>query len=399
MPGTRCINGQELAHMYKRLGPRKTIQHLKESLEKGHLRPTDFSLKDLAENLVDNGREWVRTMHAGKSESYRLLEAGAVDYSHFSNITGQIFFTEIKKSYEDEEFVFSKLIPTVTSTILDSEKIAGIGDMGDGFDTPLEEEEAYPHMRVSEDYYEIGAKKKRGRIIAVTKEAIAGDKTGILLDRCQRLGFYLGLNKEKRLIDALIDENGGAKSMTLGGHRYHWRGTSYATFQTSTPYINAIASGNGLNDWTSVEALELILAAITDPFTGEPILITPKHIVVTPDKKHTAYRIMNATNVQTHVGGYATSGNLQDYHAPSPLDPYKVVTSRLLKARLATDTDWFLGDVTKAVKYYENWGITTSSMGAGTEAEFERDIVQRHKVSERGQAAVVEPRVIGRSKA
>lgn len=379
--------------MYQRLGPRKTVRHLEESLEKKHLRPQDFSIRELAESLVPNGREWVYSMNPGKSGFSHLLEAGSVDYSHFSNITGQIFFTMVKESYEDEEFVFSKLVPTKTSTILDTEKVPGIGNMGDEFSKPLEEGQAYPHLGVAEDYIEIAAKRKRGGIVAVTKEAIAGDKTGILLERCQRLGFYLGLNKEKRIIDAIIDENDGDTSITNGGHRYHWKGTSYATYQASSPWIN-LATSNALVDWTDVEAAELKLAAITDPYTGEPILVQPTHLVVTPDLKHTAYRIMAATNVQTHAGGYATSGNLQDYHAPSPLDPYKVLTSRLLKARLATDTTWFLGNPSKAFSYFENWGIQTAQQGSGSEDEFNRDIVMKFKASERGAMATMEPRLM-----
>lgn len=398
MPGTRCISGRELAHLYKRLGPRRTIQHLEEALEKKLLKPQDFSIRDLAENLVENGREWVYSMNPGKSGFHHLLEAGTVDYGHFSNITGQIFFTMVKEAYEDEEFVFSKLIPTKPSTILDTEKIPGIGNMGDQFATPLAEGEAYPHVNVVEDYIEVAAKQKRGRIIAVTKEAIAGDKTGVLLERCQRLGFYLGLNKEKRLIDCVIDENAGAVSITAGGHRYHWKGTSYATYQATSPWINSVTS-NALNNWKNVESVELKLAAITDPYTGEPILIQPTHLIVTPDLKHTAYRIMQATNVQTHSGGYATTGELQDYHAPSPLDPYKILTSRLLKARLATDTSWFLGNPSKAFAYFENWGIQTAQQGAGSEDDFNRDVVMKFKASERGAAATIEPRLMAKSAA
>lgn len=397
MPGTRCINARELRQLYDRLGAKRTVQHLSEALQNRHLRPSDFSIRDLAESLVPGGNEWVANMRA-KSGRASLMEAGTVDYSAFSNITGQIFFTEIREHYEDEAFVFSKLIPTKPSKILDTEKIPGIGGAGDKFGSPVEEGEAYPSLQVVEDYQEIAGKRTRGGIINVTRLAVEGDRTGQLLEHCQKIGFYLGLNKEKRIIDALIDENGGATSITAGGHRYHWRGTSYATYQTTTPWINKKTS-NGLTDWTKVEQLELQLAGITDPFTGEPVMIKPTHLIVAPDLLHTANRILTATNVQTHVGGYATSGNLQDYHAPSPLSPYKVASSRLLKARLATDTDWFLGAPEKAIAYYENWPVTVTQLGAGSEMEFTHDVILRVKASERGAAAVVNPRLIAKSSA
>ena len=61
--------------------------------------------------------------------------------------------------------------------------------------------------------------------------------------------------------------NGGAKSAALGGHRYHWKGTSYGTYQTTTPWVN-VATSAGLVDWTDVEAAWLLLAQMVDPYTG-----------------------------------------------------------------------------------------------------------------------------------
>lgn len=394
----RAISGRDLRRMYETKGARQTTHLLMEALEKKELRPTDFSIRDLFESLVENGRELAYHMQPHKASRWHLLEAGSVDYSHFSNITGQIFFTMVKESYTSEEFVFSKLIPTKPSTILDTEKVPGIGDMGDQFANALEEGQAYPHLGVVEDYIEIAAKRKRGGIIAVTKEAIAGDKTGNLLDRCQKLGFFLGLNKEKRLIDATIDGNSGAASITAGGHRYHWKGTSYATYQASTPWANA-ATTNALASWENVQNAELKLAAMTDPYTGEPIMIQPTHLIVPPDLKHTAYRIMQATDVRTAAGGFATSGNLQQYYAPSPLDPYQVISSRLFKARMTAASQtaastWYFGNPAKAFGYFSNWDIVTATQGAGSEDEFNRDIVMKFKASERGAAATLEPRLM-----
>src|SRR6185312_9512760 len=264
-----------------------------------------------------------------------LLEAGTVDYSAFSNITGQIFYTQVKEAYDDEEFVFSKIVPTKGTPLQDTEKVPGIGNMGDQFSSPITEGDEYPYLGVVEDYIEIGAKHKRGGIIGITREAVVGDRTGLLLERCQRMGYYLGLNKEKRIIDTLIDGNEMAQSITANGSRYHWKGTSYASYQATSPWVN-LKTSNPLADWTSVQNAELQLAAITDPYTGEPIMIQPTHVIVPPDLKHTAQRIVTAQEVRTTSPGLATSGGVQQYTAANPMsDAYKVVTSRLLKARLA----------------------------------------------------------------
>ena len=370
-------------------------QHLTEALRAKKIHPTDFSIRELAEAYM--GREWVESLHPKHGMARPVLEAdgAAVALSDFGNITGQIFFNTVKEAYDNEEFVFSKLVPTRPSTIIDSmEKIPGISGVGDEFSV-IGEGGEYPNFGVSEDYQEISVKQKRGGLVPVTKEAVLGDRTGVLLDRAKSVGFYLGLNREKRIIDALIDENAGAKSAALGGHRYHWRGTTYATHQATTPWVNVVSS-NALASWVSVESAWLKLAAIVDPFTQEPILIKPTHLVVTPQLEATAWRILHTTNVQTHFGGYATSGTLQDQHAPSPVAAVfgnlQIASSRLLAARAATDTDWWLSNPSKQCAYFSIWDVLTEEAPANNREMFHRDIVHIVKVSEMGCAATIEPR-------
>ena len=71
----------------------------------------------------------------------------------------------------------------------------------------------------------------------VTKEAIFFDRTNLVLGRAAEVGEVLGLNKEKRLIDLVIGET----------NNYKWKGASYDTYQSSTPWINVL-TGNELAD-------------------------------------------------------------------------------------------------------------------------------------------------------
>ncbi len=403
MPGTRCISGRELRQQYTKLGPKKATAHLMEALDKGWLKPSDFSVRDLAENFTKGGREWVNSMNPGKAGNYHLLEAGAVEYGAFSNITGQIFYTAVKEAYEMEQFIFSKLVETKMSTLPDTEKIPGFGDIGDQLETPVKEGDPYPYVGVVEDFIHVGPKRKRGGIIAVTKEAVFGDRTGYLLERCKRIGEFLGYSKEIRIIDTLLDGNAMAASIYAGGSRYHWKNTSYATYQSSTPWIN-VKTSNALADWTNVQAAELIQAAITDPYTGLPILVEATHIIVPPDLKHTAQRIVTASEVRTTSPGFATSGSPQTYTAPNPVaDAYSVVSSRIFKARMVAAgspfvgaSTWLFGNPKKSVAYFANWNAQTKTMGAGSEADFERDVVLRTRVDEKGHPAWLEPRYMVR---
>ena len=79
---------------------------------------------------------------------------------------------------------------------------------------------------------------------------------------------------------------------------------------------------------------------------------------------------------------------------------YQVQESRLMYRRLLAagvtnpQAVWFLGDLQKAFAYMENWPITVSQSTLNSEAEFTQDIVVRFKASERGAAAVLNPRYV-----
>lgn len=360
----------------------------RETLVSGSRKPHEFSLRHLFEEFVPDGRELAASWNPRHGGGVSLLEAGdAVQTSAFANITGQIVYSAILEKYASEEFVFSRLIPT-QPTQFNGEKIPGIGQMGDEAEE-VGEAQPYPRVGVHEDWIETPQTKKRGMIDAITKEAVFFDRTGVLLDRCREVGEWLGVNKEKRAIDCVIDENTTA-------HRYKWRGTTHATYQTGTPWDNVTAS-NPLVDWTDIDAAEQTMAALTDPNTGEPILIVPKHLIVTRSLLYTARRIVEATTLKVATPGYATGGNPTETETGNPISGYTVVSSLLLSGRLATDTDWFIGDVTKLARYMENWPLSVVQAPANGEAEFERDVVAQFKSSERGAYATTEPRAMGKS--
>ncbi len=406
MPGTRLIEARDIRRGCEIEGPQKTAERLEKALDKKDIRPRDFSIRELAEGFM--GNEWVDNLHPKRGRAYgkqELLEAdeAAVSYSHFSHITGQIFFNAVKESYEydSENFPFSKVIPTKPTNIIDMEKIPGISQVGDEFSV-IQEGAEYPNFGVSEDYIEIAAKQKRGGIVPVTKEAIFGDKTGVLLDRCRNVGFWLYYNKEKRIIDCVIDENAGAVSAAHGGHRYHWKGTSYATYQTTTPWDNVTAT-NALVDWTDVENAWLTLVGITDPYTGEPIMQNPTHIIVTPQLAATAWYILHSMEVRVHAGGYNASATVQEHGTPLPLQGIglqnlQLLTSQLLASRAATDTDWWLGAPGRAFSYFECWGVEPEEAGPQSREGFHRDVVMQFKVSEMGTPATEEPRFMTESR-
>lgn len=371
--------------------PDKFFGDFREALHSKQIRidqyQTDFGIRDLFEQFIPGGREIVDSWNPGQGEGgISLVEAGdAVNTTAFSNITGQIVYSAIMDAFTSEAFVFSPVIRTI-QTQFSGEKIAGITRMGDRAEV-VGEGQQYPNVGVGEDYVETPVTTKRGMIVPLTKEAIFFDRTGLVVQRCAEVGEFLGLNKEKRVIDVIIDEN-------VTTHRYKWRGTTYATYQTSTPWDNVTASA-ALTDWTDIDEAEQTLSGILDPNTGEPIVNLPRDLVVTRQNLYKARYILSATEIR--VGDGASTSTQTIAANPMAGNGYRILSSQLLAARMTTDTTYYLGDISKAFAYMQNWPLTTVQAPANSEDEFNRDIVMKWKASERGATATLEPRVMNKS--
>jgi hypothetical protein len=379
------IQYRELKRRYELDGPSKTVTHLAESLREQHLQPEDFSIRDLAETLVPDGHQWVRQLDPRAAGSVNIVEGNdGIDVSAFLNITGQVIYSKIMQAYTQDAFSMSKLVQTIP-TRFDGEKIPGVSRIADQVDA-VSPGMPYPNLGFGEDYIETPSTTKRGFIVPVTKEAIFFDRTHLVLSRAAEVGEILGLNKEKRLLDLLVGVT----------NNYKWCGADYNTYQTSTPWIN-VKTANAIVDWTNVDAAEQLFADILDPNTGEPVLISANTVLVTPAYRHAAHRVFNAAEITYTASGAGTATT-----AANPLGNYRVVESRLAYRRIvasgvaASDAQkwWFIGDFSKAFAYMENWPITVTQSPLGSEADFNSDIVVRFKASERGAAAVINPRYI-----
>lgn len=380
---------------------------LREAFAARELKPDDFDLGRLFEQCYGweafkavRNKELLATEVIARDTpnlgTLRLSEAqGAVTTSHFQNISGQIVYSATLEPYRAETNVFTALIPEVNATFLEGEKMAGITEIGDEIAVRYETD-PYALAGPSENWVFTPPIKDRGVIVPVTWEAVFSDRTGQLLERCRQVGKWAGVNKEKRAIDAVIDENTTA-------HRYNWRNAgqiaTYGDNSGSHTWDNLVAS-NALVDHTDIDNAEQAFNAMVDPFTGEPILVEPRHLIAVKALELTANRILNSTQILTHIGGYATSGNLPAFTQANPyLNRYGLVTSRLLASRLATDTDWFIGDVSAAVKYMVAEPINVVMAPPNNHDEFHRRIVFQARVNERGQHVVVEPRALLKSTA
>ncbi len=390
------VKAKELKRRFDLDGAKSTYRHLREALETKQLRPEDFSIRDLAEHFVRNtggeviGNHWVREACGSAAGATTLLEAGeGVDTTAFSNITGQLIYARVLEGYQHPAFVLSRLIPA-TPTRLSGEKIPGVTRIGEKAET-IGEGMPYPHFGFGEEFVETPETTKRGLIVSVTREAIFFDRTHLVMRRAAEVGEFLGLNKEKRIVDVVIGATNNYKRNNVTSNTYLASGGGWTNDQS-----------NPLIDWTSVDQAEQLLAEMKDPATGEPILITADTILAMPANFRTAQRIISATEItSTSSAGVATASD-------NPLSgQYRVERSQLAYLRIQSELGvassdarqyWFLGRFERAFAYMENWPVTVSQAPAGSEAEFTRDVVLRFKASERGAAAVLDPRYVVRNK-
>jgi len=284
------INYKSLLEAYRALPVPTANEHLRTAIKDGYVNTGHL---DLGAMFIEAyGFHAFNDCRTNQELANRYMEADAVTTAAFSNITGQIVYSRVMDAFAAETQIASGLVETI-STRFQGEKIPGVSEIGDQASI-VNETENYPFAGVSEDYIETPDTVKRGLIVPVSREAIFFDRTNLVLRRCQDVGRWLGQNKEKRIWDCIIDEN-------VTKHRYKWRGTTYATYQASTPWINLNAT-NGLSDYTNIDDSRIMFSQMTDPNTGEPITIVPNTVLVTPSKLAAARRIVNATQVQHGTG-------------------------------------------------------------------------------------------------
>jgi len=147
------INCRELKRRYELDGPQRAVRHLSEALREGHLRPDDFSLRQLAESLVPDGREWIDSMNPNRG-GFTLLESSeAIDTTAFTNITGQIIYNKILEGTRSEEFVATRLVETISTSNFSGERIPGVGQIGDQAQI-VRPGMPFPHVGFGEDWIE-----------------------------------------------------------------------------------------------------------------------------------------------------------------------------------------------------------------------------------------------------
>jgi len=391
------IKAKELVQQY-RSHPAVTLADLQEALRRGRrsepggVRPEDFSLRDLAAHAICDKQTGDPIGLSGLEEwcRGRLIEAdGMLTTSLFATITGQILNAAILEGYALPEFVLSSVIPAVNGRERQARFVGVSLPLQDNKVLEVQEGQEYPSVGMYDEYAKSGDTKKLAALVRITKEAILQDETGQILDQARQIGQFIGLQKETLLTDYVIGAVSGCVIEKRVGDSAEG---AYNLFYTSGRYVNEQV--NALGDWTDIDQAENLFLGITMPGTGQPPVLTQHYVLVPPQLRSTAARILTATETRSGSGNVVVAAN------PLAGLGLKMLTSQLVYSRLvasgvapATAAGvWFYGDLPRAFRVYQNWDLTVEQNTAGDSA-FARDVVAQFKASWRGIPVVVEPRV------
>lgn len=381
------LDAKKLRSRYEAYGARQYRAFVEEACEAGDLTLDDLSIRHCFEHLVPGGRDILDSV--GSDGGYIHESIAGVDSTAFYHTFGPPITRIIQNMYEAEGNTLSSMVPTITGSDYEKRaRITGLGAVGE----EVPENGLYPHMGLGEDWILLPRLPKYGVILPITLETIRKDRTGEVIAEAGRIGEAAATTREKQLINLLIGVT----------NNHNWAGTAYDTYQAGpTPWDNILAAAGAFEDHTDLGAIDNMFAMMTDPATGEPIVIGGTTILTHLVERATVAKVINGTEIRF------TSGGGIETLSPNPEPNWSVRTSRqfshMLDAAIADDTatpsitantTMFAGDFSKAFAIAEDWPIRVDRAPSGSEAEFNQDIPVRFKVSWKATPVVLEPRAV-----
>ena len=397
---------QTLARLYKEKGELWTLHHLEESIDDGQIKVDDISLRTLACHAIEDGYQFVERLNPSRRGGLAVREAAnAVDSSAFSNITGQLLVSAIQDGMKLDELIGDQLVSNFPSTIQEAEKIPGISSVTDEFEKIVPAGEPYPDVGMSEEWVTIPAGEKRGGILGLTREALAADRTGVIIMRAKSIGKALAIRREKSILDVVIG----------GVNPYRRMDNPRVTYNDTADGFDNLAT-EILTDFTDLRIVTDLFYAMRDPNTGEPLGHSPTAIVCGKNLAWQAraiirdVQVIQATRVARATPTVGTDVE-QNMIGSIPFDltvhANEWVIDRLIANtgnggltsgnRALANAHWIIGNFKEAFIWKENWPLTVDEEGGNSALAFSNDIILRFKASYKGRAGVREPRLVVRS--
>lgn len=363
------------------------------TLAKNRARAEEVSIRQLGEAIFGTD-EFERRFDPEETGGRvtHLLE-GPVDPTYFLNInafsSSVAGLVEVKLMEQlDNPLHIGDQLMRKTPTNLNGQKMPRISAI-----TPSKQkrEPGQPHTRTgfTEEWIVTPELEENARAIEIEQEAVWYDLTGQVLERARGVGEILSYEKE-------LDQLRLFCGVT---NPYNYKGTTYNTYQTATPWINTHV--NIAEDISDLDAALELLREMTDPVSGREILTMPTTVVYDPSRQTVWNRILRATEVRE-----TTNTNTVSLSPPPEFakTQYKELHSQILHNILVDSSDglglsdtnakgrWWIGDPQKAFAWMEHHGVRVRQASPSDFTMIDRGIIAATFADYRGIGAVLEPR-------
>ncbi len=394
-------------------------------------RPSEVSLRILAESIM--GHDFVEEYYhpsGGFDFGSRALMESAIDPTAFIDIStfnlgvAGLVNAQIMARFNSPEYQGRSMVEIVP-TNQNGHKRIGVARI-----TPSDKNNKYrqpgdQHQEIGfgEMYQSTPPTIEQAEKCAVTRESVYFDLTGQVLDTAGEVGDDLAYGQDRDIAAMILGVTGLASE-------YNFNGTSYETYETTSPWVNDQSNGIAAGAWdiTNVDKARQLFVGMTDPVTGREIKVIGRDILVPPGAELLARSQLYAPNVEIGTQLSATYGfpawRQQMANELTKLGAnmgqagaYNIIpmTSIFYNIMLASATAangypglalsaanakqyWYVGDFPRAFEWQENWPLTPWQAAADELVMKDRGLVAVYGANYRGSGFVKEPRYVVRNK-
>ncbi len=432
------ISARNVRAMLKDVGPQNYREHLRAllgvklkdnangrfpyqiDLREAQISPDEFSVRDLAYEFL--GRDYVDGLTNEKGADLDLREAvNPVLSSNFQNINafnqtvGGLIEQRVLAGYLLPEYIADTVFETMPTTV-NGGKMIGIPNvqLSPGF-TP--EGQEHSEMGLTERWVIAPTNKKKTKKLALTKEAVAYDLTGELMNQGESMGKSLGYEKEYWCAATAMGVNiaagtpGFVDGITTNTFIYKGQPTDTpnATYQTAAGtgtsakynFINKFQ--NVMADFSDFQNVQAKLNLMREFETGYPILASMSDVLVSPNAVYQAKVIINATQVLATTGtsGLSGSAGLGTF-AGNPIPNVNLIASNIWNKVLVdqgvsqtnADIRWWAGQFKKAFVWREVWSMNVLQANPTSTELIDKQIVNTWFASWYGTPMVRDPHYV-----
>jgi hypothetical protein len=338
------------------------------------VNPAPFSIRAIAEATIP---QWEHVKQGSVKRIYEAMVSSA-----FPNITGALIHSRLIDGYAYEVGAINELITEDTAIDYPDSRVVGYG-AGEDLDL-VPEGKLYTDTILTEKNILV-RQAKFGKMIELTREMVLYDKTNQVVSRARAIGEKMGAHRAKMIIqtiEMLPRTKLGESTSTLRNFVYDGTAITKAQFYATThatvidKQVNSNTHTTALSTAGMNEAYTLLAGMVDED--GENITVRPTHVLVHPNNEasldqllHSQYQYDTADRA---LNPYGTGG------IRAGLRPVSSVY-------IATNTNWYLGRFPTQVLWHWGWRPETLAQGSGSDAAFERDVVNRFRVGYMGGCA------------